>query len=57
MVGVDKTVYARQDVAEEGPGRVHGLARHIDCIRFADAGPHLLEFLWLVVREDPARSM
>ena len=30
VVGVDKTVHARQYVAEEGPGRIHGLARHID---------------------------
>jgi hypothetical protein len=56
MVGVEQTVDTSQDVLEEGPGRIHGLAGHIHRVRFTDPGLHLLELFQFIVSQDPARE-
>ncbi|WP_405603390.1 hypothetical protein [Streptomyces sp. NBC_00081] len=58
MVGVDKPVDTRKNLTEEDPSRVHGLARHVYRVRFADSVRHLhlhlLEFFRFAVCQDPA---
>lgn len=57
MVGVYKTIDTREDVSEEGPCRVHGLARDVRRVWFADTSRHLIKLFTLVVGQDPTREV
>lgn len=45
-------VDADENVAEEGPGRVHGLVRNVRRLWFVEPGRHLLKLLTLVASQD-----
>lgn len=57
MVGVYKTIDTREDVSEEGPCRVHGLARDVRRVWFADPSRHFIKLFTLVVGQDPTREV